>query len=157
MNASRIFLKLEGGPAIDGQSRDKGFEKLIECDSASHGLAQAGYYAGGQLTGGSVNLGDFQISKKLDQTSPQLAEYCCSAQKFDKATIQYAAQINNKLQAFYEVILSPVIISGVNGGGDAESISLRFHKVEWKYTPFIDNKAGTPTIGKWDADVSGNG
>ncbi len=155
MTASKIFLKFEGGPSVDGQSRDKGFEKMIECDSASHGLAQSGYYAGGQLTGSSVNISDFMIGKKLDQTSPMLAEYCCSAQKFDKATIQYAAQVNNKLTMFYQVVLSPVIISSVQNGGEAESVALRFHKIEWQFTPFVDNTAGTPVNAAWDADISG--
>jgi len=148
---TRIYLKLDD---VKGQSRDAGFEDLIECESASEGVSQNGYFAGGQLTGASVSVSEFTLSKKLDKTSPLLSEYCCSAKKFKLATIQFASQVNDKYQLYYQVDLSPVIISAVSHGNESESLSLRFHQIKWAFTPFVDDEAQEPITGGWDVDAS---
>jgi type VI secretion system secreted protein Hcp len=153
MAAVDFFLKLDG---IDGESTDKAHEKWIEIQSFSWGAsnpATIGSTSGGAGAGKSIPS-DFTFSIPMSAASPQIFIKMLTGRSIDYAALS-ARKAGREQQEFLKIKLSDVFISSYNteGGGDApmESISLRFVKIDFSYTPQVATGAlGTPIAAAFD-------
>jgi type VI secretion system secreted protein Hcp len=153
------FMKFEGGPKVEGESKQKGFEKQIDIYSFSWGASNPSTVGqGGGGGAGKVSMSSFNVMKKTDLASAPLFQTCCSGDHFDKATVVLrkaggAAQLDYLKYEFDEVYVDSIQWSGSTGGDDTptESVSFSFGKVTITYkeqTP--KGTGGGTTGGTWD-------
>jgi type VI secretion system secreted protein Hcp len=151
-----IFVKIDG---IEGESTDSKHKGEIEAISVSYGASQSGTLSGGGGGGtGKVNIEDVRFVKRVDKASPKLFTATAAGDHFPTATFTFARAGGDK-QPYLELKLSDVLVGSIAGGGEAsgelavptEMISLRFSKIEWKYTVIgTDGKASGNVSGGWD-------
>lgn len=141
------YLQIE---PIKGESTDDKHKNWIEVLSFSHGLAQHGSGAisgGATRVAGKVDVQEFQITKRLDLSSPYLNKNCCLGKHLDKATIEICKSTGVNKEVFMKYTFENVLITSVNiGGGQGqefpmESVSFSFGKIKWEYN-HLDNKSG---------------
>jgi type VI secretion system secreted protein Hcp len=107
----------------------------IEIYSWSFGASQAGasHATGGGAGKSSVH--EIQITKSVDKASPKLFQACATGQHFKKVTLSLRKAGGTP---YLTLTLTDVLISSYqqSNGGDrpAESISLNFTKIEYKYS-----------------------
>jgi type VI secretion system secreted protein Hcp len=145
-----MYLSLAG---IPGEATND----LIAVSSFSFGMSNPGSIAAGGGPGAvKANFSDLGISKWLDISSPVLALDCAQGTIIKTAILTVVD--SNSGNALYTINLGNVNISSVSnsgaGGGSrpAESISLSFQTIEWKYVP-LDSSGktiGSPVIHRWN-------
>ncbi|MFL5823315.1 MAG: Hcp family type VI secretion system effector, partial [Solirubrobacteraceae bacterium] len=88
---------------------------------------------------GKANVHEIEITKKLDKSSPKLAQYCATGKHISKAKL-VLRKAGGTQQVYLKVTMDQAIISsyqtGGSGGGatkPTESFSLNFSKIEFKY------------------------
>lgn len=153
------YLKIE---TVDGEVQAKGMEKSIEIYSFSFGASNPTSVksSGGQgLSAGKVEISSFNFMKKLDKTSSNLFQACCTGKHFPKATLSLRKAGGDAGQAvFLEYVLTQVFVdtvqwSGSTGGDDTptESVSFSFAKIELTYNT-VDEKGKAAKAGQagWD-------
>src|SRR5581483_12213946 len=85
----KAFLKIDG---IKGPSPDGDHSGWIELISLSHGLSQQGSFGkDGQLTGGTVDVHEFSVTKELDIASPLINEKCCTGDAIKEVIVELIA------------------------------------------------------------------
>jgi type VI secretion system secreted protein Hcp len=145
------YIKFDG---IDGEVTAKGMEKTIEIYSFSWGASNptSAHSSGGKaLSAGKVSVSSFNLMKKVDKTSAQLFQNCCTGKMINKATVTMrkaggdAGQAAFLVYEFTDLLVESVQWSGSSGGDDTptESVSFAFGKVDITYNQ-IDKK-GSPT------------
>jgi type VI secretion system secreted protein Hcp len=153
------FLKIDG---IAGESTDSTHTGQIEILSFSHQLSQSGGAVtsrhGGE-TGSRVDLGDYQITKVVDTSSPNLAKYCATGKHIPTIVIELTSA-NDTAHTYSTVTMSDCVVSSDTVGGSSnaegsrptETVSFRFAKIQWQYTPFDNTgKPGAAVKAGWDA------
>jgi len=156
------FVKIDG---IPGESTDATFAGQIEILSYSHQMSQSGGAVtsrhGGE-TGSRVDLGDFVITKVVDTASPNLYKYCATG-KHIPTIVMSLTSANDTAHVYKTVTLTDSVVSSVQQGGSSnsegsrpsESVSFRYSKIEWAYTPFDNTgKAGAAVKAGWDASTN---
>jgi type VI secretion system secreted protein Hcp len=136
--AADIFAKLGD---IKGESLDSKHKDEVEVLSWSWGVNQSGALGPGGGSGvGKANFNDFNFTHHVDKASPVLLRACATGEHIKEATI--TVRKAGKSQHEYLIIkMSDIIITGVapSGSGDsaatAESVALRFAKVDYEYKP----------------------
>ena len=155
-----MFLKLvdSNGQVIEGESTDKQHVKEIVALSFSQGMSVAisAPSGGGGSTAGKASFSDLAITKITDKATPLLYLYAAQGKHLQQAVLTIRNSGATPFE-FYRITLTDVIISGVqtsgSSGGDrpAESLTLNFVKIEWRYVPQNpDGSAGTPIVTTWD-------
>lgn len=152
-----VYLQIEG---IKGESKDERHKDWIECESVHWGLNQPGSTVastGGGHTIGRTEMDDITLSKLADLSSPILAQHCAMGKTIPKARFEFMrADGNGKPIKYFEIEVSNVLIAAMHpsieiGGLLREQISLKFSKVNWKYTQqMTGGGAGGSTVGGWD-------
>jgi type VI secretion system secreted protein Hcp len=144
---------------IKGESADSAHQGWIECEAVQWSIRQpksATASTAGGHTAERAELSDVTFHKICDLASPLLAQYCAMGKTVPKARFEFfRADGNGDRVKYYEVELENVLVSqvaqGVRAGGMADTISLKFAKVKWKYTQQrIAGGAGGNTAGGWD-------
>jgi type VI secretion system secreted protein Hcp len=134
--ASDYLLKIDG---IEGDSFLKGFEKQIEIQSFSWGVAQA---AGGSARAGKSCPSDVNLSKGVDRATPPLIAGAVGGTVAANAILiglrpgsTQAPQVYLKIE-MKNVLVSSYQTSGSTGGGIAmDAFSLRFESMTVSYFP----------------------
>lgn len=150
--AEMLFLKYGDfkGPAIDSDHKD-----WIPLLSVSQSLNRPGMEAGGgglRAMRGSVNIGELQVVKSMDQTTPKFIEHCCQGTVEpggkDKVVIECCRMIGNKKKPFWQLTLTECVITSVNQsvspeGEPTESISISAMEWKWQYESFDKSAKST--------------
>lgn len=156
--ATDAYLKIQG---VDGESTAHGFEKWIEIESFSWGAetpTRVGPGAGGMSTG-RVEISSFNVSKKVDASTPILFQYCCTGKHFPQATVALTkAGGGGQDLKFLTYDFKGLFVSSIQmaGGADrnalpSDGLAFSFGSVEISYTP-QDAKggAGSPVRASYD-------
>ena len=136
--AADIFAKLGD---IKGESQDSKHKDEVEVLSWSWGVTRsdAGSSTGGAGSG-KPNFSDFNFTHHVDKASPNLLKACATGEHIKEATIT-ARKAGKGQQEFLVIKMNDVIVTSVamSGSGDtaatAESVALRFGKVDLEYKP----------------------
>lgn len=124
---------------IVGESKVKGHETWIECQSFSVGVTSRG--------GHTTELQEFTFTHKIDKASPKLAQACCT----DEDLIKVVIHLLEEGKLYMEYTLEPgkrstgadahvLRVASVLPAGDAtckgrpsEEVKIRYGKLKWKY------------------------
>jgi type VI secretion system secreted protein Hcp len=136
--ASDIFAKLGD---IKGESLDSKHKDEVEVLSWSWGVTQgANIGQGGGAGAGKASFNDFNFTHHVDKASPSLLKACATGEHIKEATIT-ARKSGKGQQEFLIIKMNDIIVTSVamSGSGDtaasAESVALRFAKVQLEYKP----------------------
>jgi type VI secretion system secreted protein Hcp len=135
--ATDIFAKLGD---IKGESVDAKHKDEIEVLSFSWGVANSGSTSSGGGGGaGKAEFQDLAIVHGIDKATPALLKACATGQHIKDATITHR-KAGKGQQEYLIIKLNDVTITAVTHGGAegqpyAESVSLKFAKVELEYKP----------------------
>ena len=142
------FLKIEG---VESESTDEKYKGWIELESFSWGETNAGTAGHGAGSGaGKVQPQDFHFVKRVDKSSPLLAQSCATGKHFAKGQL-ICRKAGDKPLVYYTTDLEQFIISSYQIGGSkgdeipTEQISLNFSKALWAYTTQDDKGGGKAT------------
>lgn len=139
---ANIHLNL--GDKIPGASISQGHEGEIVIMSSSWGVNNNSSLNSEGGAGGGVAMShcqDIMLMKAFDKASPEIMAACAAGTTIDEATLTFSKTtgentvINYLVMKLKPVRISSYQISGSDGGGDTESLSLNFAKVEYVYTP----------------------
>ncbi len=135
--ATDIYLKID---SIKGESLDDKHKDQIEVLSWSWGVANSGTsaHAGGGGEG-KASFHDLSFTHKIDKASPSLLTGCATGQHIKEATIT-RRKAGKGQQEFLIIKMNDVIVTSVSeadegGGGQMESVTLAFAKVDVEYRP----------------------
>jgi type VI secretion system secreted protein Hcp len=135
--ATDIFAKIGD---IKGESVDAKHKDEIEVLSFSWGVANSGPTApGGGGGAGKATFQDLSIVHGIDKATPELLKACATGLHIKDATITHR-KAGEGQQEYLIVRLNDVTITAVSHGGSedqpyAESVSLKFAKVDLEYRP----------------------
>lgn len=135
--AADIFAKIGD---IKGESLDDKHKGEIEVLSWSWGLTNAGTRSGGGGGGaGKANFHDLSFTHKIDKASPVLMQACATGVHLKEATVTHR-KAGKGQQEFLIFKMNDLIITGVTSGDDSEggqleTVSLAFAKVDLEYRP----------------------
>ena len=134
-----IFAKIGD---IKGESLDSKHKDEVEVLSWSWGVHnEAGSSVGGSGAGsGKASFSDFNFMHHVDKASPNLLRACATGEHLKEATIT-ARKAGKGQQEFLIIKMNDVIVTSVGMVGSedtaatAESVALRFGKVDLEYKP----------------------
>ncbi|HSS75053.1 MAG TPA: type VI secretion system tube protein Hcp [Gaiellaceae bacterium] len=134
--ASDIFAKIGD---IKGESLDDKHKDEIEVLSWSWGVTNAAPLAGGGGGEGKASFHDLSFTHKIDKASPVLLKGCATGQHLKEATIT-RRKAGKGQQEFLIIKMNDVLITAVSDadndeGGNLETVSLAFAKVDLEYRP----------------------
>ncbi|MCI3943977.1 SciM protein [Pseudomonas syringae] len=151
------FMQIDG---VEGESLDadhKGWVELLSYHyDASQSISTSASSSGGASAGG-VALGDFQISKYVDQATPKLFELCCRGAHFKNVTVRIHRAGTEKFK-YMDIVLEDVLISTVSGQGaerggfPVEIITLNYGRIKFEYSRQrrADGGSAGTVSGGWD-------
>ncbi|CAM3039863.1 type VI secretion system tube protein Hcp [Pseudomonas alliivorans] len=151
------FMKVDG---VEGESLDadhKGWVELLSYHyDATQSISQTASSSGGASAGG-VSLGDFQISKYVDQATPKLFELCCRGSHIKTVTVRIHRAGAEKFK-YMDIVLEEVLIATVSGQGaeqggfPVEVIALNYGRIKFEYSRQRRADGGNAGIvsGGWD-------
>ena len=136
--APDIFAKIGD---IKGESLDSKHKDEIEVLSWSWGVTNPAK-VGGTGSGGAAGKASFQdlsFTHKIDKASPLLLKGCATGQHLKEATIT-RRKAGKGQQEFLIIKMNDVLITAVTDadndeGGNLETVSLAFAKVDLEYRP----------------------
>ena len=135
--ASDIFAKIGD---IKGESLDDKHKDEIEVLSWSWGVDNPRPHGVGSGAGaGKATFHDLSFTHKIDKASPQLLKGCATGQHLKEATIT-RRKAGKGQQEFLVIKMNDVLVTSVadsddSGGGQMESVTLAFAKVDLEYRP----------------------
>jgi type VI secretion system secreted protein Hcp len=134
--ASDIFAKIGD---IKGESLDSKHKDEIEVLSWSWGVTNPAKASGGGGGAGKASFHDLSFTHKIDKASPLLLKGCATGQHLKEATITQR-KAGKGQQEFLIIKMSDVLVTAVTEddskeGGQLESVSLAFAKVDLEYRP----------------------
>jgi type VI secretion system secreted protein Hcp len=140
------FIKIDD---LVGDSTDDKHPKEIEVLSWSWGMSQLGSTHSGTGGGsGKVSVQDLSFVKKIDSSSPNLIQMCCSGKHFTSGLLTVRKAGGKTPVEYLKIKLEDMIVSNYSTGGSGEgheviheNITLNFAKFTVIYTP--QDKAGT--------------
>ena len=152
-----VYLQIDG---IKGESTDDKHKDWIECKSVNWHVLQpksATASTGGGHTAERTEHKDIVIDKLADLATPLLLQNCSSGKTIPKAKLEFLrADGKGERIKYFEIELENVLISSVAPSvsqGDilTEDLSLKYSKVQWKYTQQkVGGGSGGNTSGGWD-------
>ena len=134
--ASDIFAKLGD---IKGESVDSKHKDEIELLSWSWGVSRSASGSGSGAGTGKAHFNDLSFTHKIDKASPLLLKACATGQHLKEATIT-RRKAGKGQQEFLVIKMNDVLVTSVadsddSGGGQMESVTLAFAKVDLEYRP----------------------
>jgi type VI secretion system secreted protein Hcp len=164
-----IYMKVTGQSELEGDVTAKGLEKTIQLLSAGfhitrHMNTQAGNVGDGE--GRKPSVSEFEITKKVDKTSPYFARDAATGITIPIIEIKFA-NTGKDLSVYHIIRLENVLVSHYSihhaaSGNRTESdykpmetITLNFTKFEVTNTPHNkDHKAGSPITAGYDLETA---
>jgi type VI secretion system secreted protein Hcp len=157
-----MFLKLSG---VTGESKDRVHTQEIDILSWDWGMSNfATGHVGGGAGAGKVSVQDLRVSKRADNSSPNLLLFCVEGEHFDAALLTVRKAGGQKPVEYLKFKLETVFITGVSVGCShyddsmIEHVSLNFAKVSVDYTP--QDEKGMPLVAipfAWDIAANNKG
>jgi type VI secretion system secreted protein Hcp len=123
---------------IKGESLDDKHKDQIEVLSWSWGVTNPGHATGSGGAAGKPSFQDLSFIHTIDKASPLLLRECATGQHLKEATItcrRAAGQQDFLVIKMNDVIITSVMESDSGGGGQMESVTLAFAKVDVEYRP----------------------
>jgi type VI secretion system secreted protein Hcp len=154
-----ILLKLQG---IDGDSKFKGHEKWITCESLNWEVTREEKESakGGteDINLGIADLPAVQLGKSMDIASVYLMQNAIAGKSFGTAEIHFVESQGveeGAYKVYLEYKLDRAIIKSwsISASGDdrpEETVAILYNKIKMKYTPFDGAKAGPAHEKGWD-------
>jgi type VI secretion system secreted protein Hcp len=143
------FLLEIKGPDLKGESQDDQFKDSIEISSWSWGgtnVSQHGFGSGGGT--GKAHIGDLQLQKFVDKTTPTLFAKMMSGEHFQEAILHVRKTAGEKPIEYLKITMKKVTVTSQQIGGQGagnnlihESFSLGYEEVKTEYT--VQNPDGT--------------
>lgn len=142
----RTFVSIA---AIPGDSTDTGHLNWIDAYALDTGVVSP---AGG----GAAQFSDVAFLKGPDKATPHLHDAIAVGVVYPLAIIEVCRPGTPAQQCYYRVELTNASVSGVSLSGSScvgsgactptqtESVSFRYTKIKWIYTPFTGGTPGTP-------------
>jgi len=134
-----MYLKIE---PIKGQSTVEGFKEQIECLSFSHGVSQSvtNSVSNNTRTVGRPRHQDFAIQKYLDESSPEILDYCNKGEDI-KTAIFTLTQEDGKsgttkpiwTVTMTKALITSTAISGGMGDMPMESVTFNYATIKWEF------------------------
>ena len=150
------FLKITG---VQGESRDNAHKDEIEVESWTWGLSKPAVTGPGGA--GRATFQDFSILKRVDKSSPRLAQAGVKGEHFPEAVLAARrAEGPNFSTDFLVIRLSDITISSYEEAGESQSapmdsIDIVFSRIEYSYTvQKADGTLDAPV--KWSWDLKAN-
>ena len=149
--ASDYFLKIDG---IDGESQDAKHKGEIDLQSFTWSEAQTGRPVGGGGAG-RVTIGDFEVTKRIDQASPRLLLAVASGQHI-KSAVLTARRAGKEQQEYLTYKFNDLLVSSYKTEALApedpvDQISFNFGQIQVEYRPQkADGTLGPPIKAGWD-------
>jgi type VI secretion system secreted protein Hcp len=139
------FIKIDD---LVGDSQDDKHAKEIEVLSWSWGMSQLGSTHSGQGGGsGKVSVQDLSFVKRIDASSPNLIQMCCSGKHFAHGLLTVRKAGGKTPVEYLKIKLEDMIVSNYSTGGSGEggeviheNVTLNFARFTVTYTP--QDKAG---------------
>ena len=128
------YAKFDG---IDGESRDDKHQNWIEILSAKHEMHDAPGSAN------SAELGDFDLIKVMDSTTPKLTQPVCDGKAFKTVIIELCEPNEDGLEECYmRYELEKVRITSYSFHGAAddiptETLTLNYDKITTTFLPLV--------------------
>jgi type VI secretion system secreted protein Hcp len=143
---------------IKGSVTTDGFKDWIELGSFQWGVGRSvNSTSKGSDTreGSEPSVSEVVVSKRMDKASPKLWQDAVGGDFSKDVTISMTTTTKDKVETFVEYTLKEVGLSGYSSSGraedaPAESLSLNFSAVTWKYIGRDSKIAGTPEVVGWD-------
>lgn len=157
--AFEAYLELKG---IKGESQREHYADHIEIMSFDLGAQNDGKAWGSGRNTGTVQVNDFTFTKKIDQATPLLFQYCCKGDTFDEAVLKVVKSAGaDKPLEYIKYKFTKVLIAAIHSGAvdpaqgiPTETVMLNYGKCEIDYQPQgSDGKPkGGPIHGGWDIE-----
>ncbi len=151
-----MAILVKFGDKIKGESKVEGFTDHFEVNSFQWGVGRGVSAARGTSTreGSVASVSEITFTKQTDGTTVKFIEEAIKGKLDNKVHIAFIRTGSGNAEAYFEFNLEGCGVTGysVSSGGDrpAESLSLNFDKVEWKYKPVGDDLTGSPESQKYD-------
>jgi len=152
-----VYLQIDG---IKGESADNTHKDWIECTAVDFGVLQprsATASSAGGHTAERCEHKDIVVAKLTDLATPLLLEQCSMGKTIPKAKFDFMrADADGKRVTYFSIELENLIISSVypkvvEGNIMAETISIKYSQVKWKYVQQkIAGGTGGNTAGGWN-------
>lgn len=141
------FLQIDG---IEGESTAKDFEKWINIDSFSWGVANAG---GAQFM-------PFGWTQAVDKSTPYVFVAVASGKHFKTVEMDTVRKGAFPSTSFFTMRFEDAVFTSLQVNGGSESIDVAgqmvYGVVEMRYRPQLpDGRYGDPIIGRWDVAKGG--
>jgi type VI secretion system secreted protein Hcp len=153
-----IYVKYEG---IDGEATHEEHKKWLDIGSVQWGVGRAISTPSGSTSNREASepsVSEVTLTKLMDSSSPKFFTEACTGAAGKKVQIDLVTTGSpGKTYATYTLTNALVSSYSMSSGGDrpAESISISFTKMEYKFTPYDDaNKAGTPIAVSYDISTT---
>jgi len=143
------FIKIDD---LVGDSIDDAHKKEIEVLSWSWGMSQLGSTHSGTGSGsGKVSVQDLSFVKRIDSSTPNLIQMCCSGAHFNKGVLTLRKAGGKSPVEYLKITLEKMIVSNYSTGGSGEggeviheNITLNFAQFKVEYTPQDDKGKPLP-------------
>ena len=150
-----MFLKIDD---LKGESIDHKHKDEIQVLSWSWGMSQSGStHVGPGAGSGKVNVQDLSFTKHVDDSTPNLIQFCCSGAHFKQALLTVRKAGGKEQVEYLKITLKDLIVSAVSTGGSGgddrvtENVTLNFAKFDVTYTPqTATGSAGASKSATWN-------
>lgn len=144
--------------AINGSVTTDGFKDWIELTSFQWGVGRSvNSPSKGEDTreGSEPSVSEVVVSKRMDKSSPKLWQDAVGGDFSTTVTIAMTTTTKDKVDTYLQYELKETGLSGYSASGagtdpPAESLSLNFAQVTWKYTGRDAKISGNPEVVGWD-------
>jgi type VI secretion system secreted protein Hcp len=137
--SDQILMKI-GENTVKGESKTKDHLEEIELMSFSHNVAMpmTNDPSNTKRTSGTAHVGEFVVSKLLDQATPVLNQKCIAGQDLGIVTITLYQNDQGTVIPLMKYTMTNTLISSVSIGGGAggipsETLTLNFTTIKWDY------------------------
>ena len=153
-----IYVKYDG---IDGEATQSDHKKWLDVGSIQWGVGRAISATSGSTSNREASepsVSEVTLSKMMDSSSPKLFTEAVTGAVGKKVVI-HLVTTGSPGKTYAEYTLTNALVSSysMSSGGDrpAESLSISFTKLEFKFTPYdTKNKAGTPIVVSYDISTT---
>lgn len=144
---------------IEGESRQRDYEKKIDVLAFSEGISISVVQGGSGSQVGRPNKQDLSITKWLDSSSPVLRSHLTSGRAIQSGRLLVFSEPGASSAVPYikfEIELSNIYVSSVAMGGSGgddrltENLTLNYEAIVWTYTRDADGRPGTQFSASWD-------
>ena len=143
---------------IKGSVTTDGFKDWVELGSFQWGVGRSVNSTSGSSDtreGSEPSVSEIVVTKRMDKASPKLWQDAVGGDFSKDVTISMTTTTKDKVETFVEYDLKEVGLSGYSSNGrsddaPAESLSLNFSQVTWKYIGRDSKIAGTPEVVGWN-------